>query len=239
MKKITLVFLGLMMGVSIFMPQLAPTAMAEIDSIGEVKDAGILPSSPFYFLKSWWRSTQLFFTSDPLKEAQLLLNFTNEDALAIKKLAEQKQWKILNRFMNSYQNRVREINKKMEKASQENRDTNYLTKSFGEDILKHQKILSEIYIQAPDETKQELESAIATSRGNVKQALEKAVGPQSSLEFEQQSNEAIKNMGEDVRLKIQEQSQNEGQRSDKTIDNTQNNSPGCPACDDSSGNSNK
>ena len=239
MKKITLVFLGLMMAVSVFMPQLASTAIAEVNSIGGVEDAGILPSSPFYFLKSWWRSTQLFFTSDSLKEAQLLLNFTNEDALAIKKLAERNQWRVLNRFMNSYQNRVREISKKTEEANQENRDTNYITRNFEENILKHQEVLTEIYIQAPDETKQELEITISASRGDVKQTLEKVIGPQSSLEFEQQSNRVIKNMGGDARLKIQEQSQNENQRSDKTIDNTQNNSSNCPTCDDSSGNGNK
>ena len=33
----------------------------------EVKEPGLLPDSPFYFVKNWWRGLRLAFTFDPVK----------------------------------------------------------------------------------------------------------------------------------------------------------------------------
>jgi len=55
-------------------------------SIGGVDDPGILPSSPFYFLKTLGREMSLAFTTNPLDKAARKLRYANEDALAIRAL---------------------------------------------------------------------------------------------------------------------------------------------------------
>ena len=55
-------------------------------SIGGVSDPGILPSSPFYFLKTFGREMSLAFTTNPLEKANRKLQYANEDALAIRAL---------------------------------------------------------------------------------------------------------------------------------------------------------
>ena len=55
-------------------------------TIGGVSSPGILPSSPFYFLKGIGRDMQYAFTFDPIDKANLKLRFANEDALAIRSM---------------------------------------------------------------------------------------------------------------------------------------------------------
>ena len=55
-------------------------------SIGGVSDPGILPSSPFYFLKTFGREMSLAFTTNPLEKANRKLRYANEDALSIRAL---------------------------------------------------------------------------------------------------------------------------------------------------------
>ncbi|MFC2008803.1 PKD domain-containing protein [Chloroflexota bacterium] len=55
-------------------------------SIGGVDDPGILPSSPFYFAKTFAREISLAFTTNPLEKANRKLRYANEDALAIRAL---------------------------------------------------------------------------------------------------------------------------------------------------------
>lgn len=53
-----------------------------------VEQAGILPSNPFYFFKSWGRSIRQTFTFAELSRAELQLDILNEQAAEVKKLSE-------------------------------------------------------------------------------------------------------------------------------------------------------
>jgi len=55
-------------------------------SIGGVSGPGILPSSPFYFFKTFSREMTLAFTTNPLEKANRKLTYANQDALAIRAL---------------------------------------------------------------------------------------------------------------------------------------------------------
>lgn len=53
-------------------------------SVGGVTDPGILPSSPFYFLKSIGRSLTYALTFEAVDKANLMLRYANEDVLGIR-----------------------------------------------------------------------------------------------------------------------------------------------------------
>lgn len=56
---------------------------SEVITIGDVSSPGILPSSPFYPLKTVMREVSLAFTFDPVSKAHRCLRYANEDLLAI------------------------------------------------------------------------------------------------------------------------------------------------------------
>jgi len=53
-------------------------------SIGSVNSPGLLPTSPFYFVKGIVRDVRYAFTFDSIDKANLKLHFANEDALGIR-----------------------------------------------------------------------------------------------------------------------------------------------------------
>ncbi|MEK9147564.1 MAG: DUF5667 domain-containing protein, partial [Patescibacteria group bacterium] len=54
----------------------------------DISGQNILPSNPFYFLKSGWRGFQSAFTFNPVKKAELKLRFADERLIEAKKMAE-------------------------------------------------------------------------------------------------------------------------------------------------------
>src|SRR3990167_11007107 len=54
----------------------------------EVEDPGMLPTSPFYFLKNWTRTIKRTITFDQTKKAELELEIINQQAAEIKKEEE-------------------------------------------------------------------------------------------------------------------------------------------------------
>lgn len=52
------------------------------------EDVGLLPTSPFYFLKEWKRGIVKFFTFDPVKKAELELRYNDEKLVEALKVAE-------------------------------------------------------------------------------------------------------------------------------------------------------
>jgi len=68
------------------MPMVKFDPMEEL-SIGGVSSPGLLPTSPFYFIKGISRDVQYAFTFDTIDKANLKLRFANEDALGIRAMS--------------------------------------------------------------------------------------------------------------------------------------------------------
>ncbi|MCX6790875.1 MAG: DUF5667 domain-containing protein [Candidatus Gribaldobacteria bacterium] len=51
-----------------------------------VKNQSLLPTSPLYFLKEWLRGIKLFFTSNPLKKAELTMTIASEKLIELKNI---------------------------------------------------------------------------------------------------------------------------------------------------------
>ncbi len=47
------------------------------DALG-LKKVGLLPTSPFYFLKEWWRGWKVGWTKDPIKKSETQLQILSE-----------------------------------------------------------------------------------------------------------------------------------------------------------------
>jgi hypothetical protein len=83
MKKLTVFLVALIIAggfilsskvVAVETDSSAPTQEISVPS----ENIGLLPSSPFYFLKEWRRGWQIFFTADPVVKAEMALKFAEE-----------------------------------------------------------------------------------------------------------------------------------------------------------------
>jgi len=125
----------------------------------EVSEPQLLPNSPLYFLKDWWRDTKLFFTLDPVKDAELRQKIANEKLLEIRNMIEVSvEEKILERAREKYQIQQEKLEKAIEKIqNRTDEETNKFRDKFFEHQILHQKILNKLEQTVPEEILEKIE----------------------------------------------------------------------------------
>ncbi|MBN1857084.1 MAG: hypothetical protein JW846_09045, partial [Dehalococcoidia bacterium] len=118
-------------------------------TIGEVTDSGMLPSSPFYFLKEAGRSLEYAFTFDSVKKANLTLRFANEDALAIHELCLDDEYLDTAQQCIRYQDHFFTSLAWAVKAKKEGADVDALMTSLRNAHHTHRLILAETLTRLP------------------------------------------------------------------------------------------
>lgn len=128
----------------------------------EIKEPSLLPDSPFYFLKNWWRGLRLGLTFDPVKKAELRERFANEKLIELKKLIEKKKsLKAIERARKNYEKEVEAL----QKASERLRNVKDKTKveSFMDKFIRHQmlhqKLLEKLENQVPPQAFEKIKEA--------------------------------------------------------------------------------
>jgi hypothetical protein len=211
-KKILIILVGLLFVGLVFTAIPAYAQDQDVVSIGEVSDPGILPDSPFYFLKGWGRSIRSLFTFDALKKAELELKFANEDALAIEKLCDKGECELAEKFCEKFQEQFQRTIQRMEKAKQKGKDVEALTERLKENHLRQQRILAEVLERAPEQAKEGILKAIENSTFGLENAIENVQGKHKMEQFREELNLQIRNMGEETQLRIQERLERKRQK---------------------------
>ncbi len=144
----------------------------------------LLPNSPFYFLKSWWHGVHLFFTFNPIKKAELRMNYASEHLLEAKKLAkETKDPKVIEKAMNNYEGEMNNIGKIVsqlkEKANQSSTTGKFLDKFIKQQIL-HQKILENLETHVPAQALTKIKAAVNRHLATFNEVMQK-VGTKTNL----------------------------------------------------------
>jgi len=122
----------------------------------EIKEPKLLPTSPFYFAKDWWRDAKLFFAFNPIKKAELRQKIADEKLLELKKMAEQGvKPKILEKAEKSYENQQKKLQAVIEKLKKRKIKRPARLESFKEKFTRHQilhnKILEKLEGQVPEQ----------------------------------------------------------------------------------------
>jgi hypothetical protein len=103
-----------------------------------VQEPGILPNSPFYFIKEWARGITNFFTFDATKKAELASKYTNEKLIELQKLAEKNaSAKDVKDAVTNYQNSINDLKNKIDQVPDKTTNNRELT-NFLNDFTKHQ-----------------------------------------------------------------------------------------------------
>lgn len=143
-SKKPLFFLGiLLVGFVIFSTQIARGSI----SFG-IKNPGLLPTSPLYFLKEWRRDFVRMFVTDSLSQARLESRIVDEKAAELKKVLELKSLDkdIIRESLENYSNSIKRLTSKLkeiELSSEEKRLSEFFEELF-EKAVEHEKFLNSV-----------------------------------------------------------------------------------------------
>jgi len=138
-------------------------------------DAGILPDSPFYFLKTWKEQIQLFFTFGAERKAKQYLHLAEVRLAEYQKMIERGKLTIANRTLAKYQEQLSRALEKAEELESKNEDkAKEVSAKIQESISKHLQVLQDNIAKVPEAAKQRLQKAIEASQ-NVTQKTRKAI----------------------------------------------------------------
>jgi hypothetical protein len=205
-KKILVILASLLLFGQAFSvaPVWAQEQETETVSIAEVSDPGILPDSPFYFVKSWGRTIRSFFALNAQEKAELALRFANEDALAVKKLCDKGKCQLAEKHCEKFQEQFRRAIRWMERAREQGKDIEALIEKLKENHLRQQQVLAGVLEKVPEQAKGGVLNAIENSSFGLENAVERMQGKQKLEQFRVELNLQFSNVGEETRIRIQE-----------------------------------
>ena len=173
-------------------------------SIGDVSDPGILPDSPFYFVKGWGRAIRLVFAFNAQEKAELALRFANEDALAIKKLCDKGKCQLAGKHCEKFQEQFQRAIQGMERAREEGKDIEALIEKLKGNHLRQQQVLASVLEKVPEQAQEGILNAIENSSSGLENAVERIQGKKEMEQFREELNMQFSNVGEETRIRIQE-----------------------------------
>ncbi len=112
----------------------------------DVNEQRLLPTSPYYPVKTIWRGFRSIITFDPVKKAELNLRYANEKLIEAKRVAEEKDKpKVVAKALERYKKDLEDVSKIVEKSSEEIRTG---AENFAERMIdysfKQQKLIDGI-----------------------------------------------------------------------------------------------
>lgn len=171
-----------------------------------VENPGILPSSPFYFLKEWKRGLTKLFTTDPAKKAQLELNEANERAAEIKKMEETAPQKIsaISKAITKYQENTERLKNRLEalKETSQNPNVDKLLDNLVDRSLKHQQLFDELKEKFENQT--QLKEQVQAAQEKIDTVITEIPGKIEDADaFRQRLEKVIEKQPEGVLKEVQ------------------------------------
>jgi len=123
------------------------TTTSTIEEEEDEQPTGIMPGSPFYFLKNWWRGLRLGFTFNPVKRAQLETTITEDvlDELANVATNSQRS-EAIQKALDNYSQHAEKLRIRLEtlKETSENPNIDKLLDRLSELQTKHEEVFNRI-----------------------------------------------------------------------------------------------
>lgn len=140
-----------------------------------IENPGILPTSPFYFLKEWRRGIKKIFTFNAVKKAELELQETNERAAEIKKLEEIAPSNIeaITKAANNYQKNMERLKSRLEslKETSQNPNVDKLLDNLVKRSLQHQQLFENLKTKFEEKT--ELKEQLKAGQEKINEIIAK------------------------------------------------------------------
>lgn len=160
----------------------AGTIYAQTDDLPK---PGLLPDSPFYFLKSWSESIGTFFTFGDIAKAKRFLHLSEKRLAEANALVAKGKPEVAARIINKYEEHLNKAVAKAEEAQTKGAKTDEVLAKVSEATLKHQEVLAGVYEKVPEQAKSAIEHALQVSIRGHENAL-KAISGQKKEELKEQ-----------------------------------------------------
>ncbi len=121
---------------------------------------GILPDSPFYFLKVWKETIQNFFTFGIENKAKQFLHLADVRLVEYQKLVEKGKIEIAQKTLDKYEKQLNSAIEKIDELKYQNKDVKNVSQKLEDVVSKHLDVLSQNLQKVPDSGKQGIENAI-------------------------------------------------------------------------------
>ncbi len=144
-----------------------------------LKKVGLLPTSPFYFLKEWWRGLKVGWIRDPIKKSEAQLQILSEKLAEAEEVAKRtSKPEVLEKAFGNYTNTMDKLKTRLEglEGTSENPNIDKLLDRVTEAEIRHSEVLDKILETVPQAVAQ-----VEKVRQNINQAL-----PLLRLKFENQ-----------------------------------------------------
>jgi len=173
MKKIiySLILLALLFG-----------AFSILAQDSNLPSPGILPDSPFYFLKIWKEAIQNFFTFGAENKAKQYLHLADVRLAEYQKMTEKGKTEIAQKTLDKYEKQLNHALQKIEELKQKGEDTKSISQKAEDTINKHIEVLERNLQKAPEAAKKGLENAIENSSKVIEKAGGKTKKEKSCLD---------------------------------------------------------
>ena len=122
------------------------------DALG-LKKVGLLPTSPFYFLKEWWRGWKVGWTKDPIKKSETQLQILSEKLAEAAEVAQKSSKpEVLENAFNNYTNAMDRLKDRMNtlKETSENPNIDKILDRITEAEIRHSEVLDKILEKSPE-----------------------------------------------------------------------------------------
>lgn len=169
-----------------------------------IKEAGILPTSPFYFLESWSEQIGSIFTFNPIAKAKRMSKLAEERLAEASVMASKKQEKAqskIARTMERYQRHINSAMENVEKAGKKegmkaSQKLSNVASRIASSTLGHQRGLARAYKQVSSEQ----------ARSAIREAMQKGanVHQRASKAFRGPNRDKIQAKMQEHRRKVQE-----------------------------------
>lgn len=146
---------------------------------------GILPTSPFYFLKTWSERVTLFFTFAEGQKAERLSKFAERRLSEAEAIADENP-ALAGAAAGRYAATIAEAAKALPVSGE---DKEALV-SFKERSLRHQEVLAELEGSVPEEARDAIINAEENSSKHVFGLVERAEGKEAAAEYMARAEEA-------------------------------------------------
>lgn len=150
-----------------------------------VAEPGLLPTSPFYFLKEFGRAIRRTVTLDSVKKAELELRIINEKAVELKKVEENQPQNTaaIQKAIQNYQANQQRLTEKFEnlKENSSNPNVDKLLQEFADRAVKHAKVFNEL--ETKFENNQEVAKIVSAVREKSGEVAAAAAGKDEPAKF--------------------------------------------------------
>lgn len=154
----------------------------------DLPEPGLLPDSPFYFVKSWSEGIGTFFTFGDVAKAERFLNLAEKRLAEADALVAKGKPGVAEGAIRRYQEHLGRALSKAEEAKTKGLDTDEVLAKVAEATLKHQAVLAGVYEKVPAQAKSAIERAMQAGMRGHEEAL-KAVSGQKREEVMEQAEQ--------------------------------------------------